>query len=599
MSLRTGFRKWFTEGSNNRMTETKTLLVSKKDNPKEFFSELHRIWRDEYQKEEKFLPELIIKLNKENGIDFCQIAADAIRAGFRCFDVAPVLEDALPSLDMHVSSVLQLTECLFEGMQGNMMAFRQFKPFEGLVAKQPDFARRLLTELLKQDKPYIVGYVSNLYKNLSKNNEHEIHKELCALKAHKSKYVLIAVADALGSLDYKSSKNQSLIMQTINVLQELEEKESDEINRVIAFAYMSLLDYSEHAKMKIVELSESEQFLVQGGVSHVLFLTQEKYGKEPWFSDALLHLSNVSCDHKGIMDDLDCILAGLIENNDNWDLAEIFFIAWLLQSDYHSKKVRLSELFDSTFAAFINRHANFEKLLTTLFNHDDFVIHRAVSEIVSYCHVHKVSHLKLDKIILKSLSYEDCLYICRKILGYVVPPESLCSLCFSILEALPRNKEIQGLIYSIFTSHIGDSYPGRTIEFLKNASSITRSKNQKHVADQAVQDLERYCLQRNNLSKLKELITPKQNAQKIFLEDNKKMSAAMEEAQKNSIVSMISSRIVLKHGTGSFHFMQGQYSEISKMGAFSTKFEMPHTEITHPVDTALERMNFRLAKRGQ
>ena len=193
----------------------------------------------------------------------------------------------------------------------------------------------------------------------------------------------------------------------------------------------------------------------------------------------------------------------------------------------------------------------------------------------------------------------DCLYICIKILGYVISPQYLCSLCFSVLEASPRDKEIQSLIYSIFTTHIGDSYPGRTIEFLKEASSKTKSKNQKYVADQAIQYIENYCSHRDSLPKLKELVASKQKAQKIFLEGNKKMSVAMEEAQKNSIISMISSRTTLKQGAGWFHFMHGQYSEISKLSSISTEMEMPHTEITHPVDAALERINFRLAKRGQ
>ena len=236
----------FTEGINKIMTETKTLLISKKNNPKEFFSELHRIRREEYQQKEKVLSELIIKINKEDGVDFCQIAVDAINEGFRCFDVTPVLEESLADMNLNISSVLRLAESLFEGMQGDMAAFRQFKSFEDLVVKQPEFTRNLLEEFLKQDKPYVVAYVSTLYQSLSKNNEREIHKELCALKTHKSKYVLMAVADALGALNYKPSKNQSLVKQTFIDIEQLDAKNLDEVNR-ISF-YLLLFKREKHEK---------------------------------------------------------------------------------------------------------------------------------------------------------------------------------------------------------------------------------------------------------------------------------------------------------------------------------------------------------------
>jgi hypothetical protein len=134
--------------------------------------------------------------------------------------------------------------------------------------------------------------------------------------------------------------------------------------------------------------------------------------------------------------------------------------------------------------------------------------------------------------------------------------------------------------------------------FLKKVLSKTKSINKINLASQVIEDIEAYHAHRDALPQLKELAPARQKSLKIFRESAKKMGAAMEEAQKDSIVSMIASRIVMKQGTGSFHFMGGAYSEISKMGKFSEKIEIPHSEVTHPVDAALERVNFRLAKRG-
>lgn len=576
----------------------KNNILEKKDNHKEFFEELFRIWQEEYQHENKTLPALVIQLNKEDGIDFCQLAVDAMNDNFRCFDAIHIFENTLSDMNLNLDSVLRLAESLFNGMQGDMVACIQFKPFEDLIAKQPEFARNLLTELLKQDKPYIAGYVSSLYKKFSKGNEQQIHKELCDLKDHESKYVLMAIADVLSELGYETTEQKKLITKTLSVFDELENKNIDEVNRILMFAYANLIGKTEIATDKLINFSKSDQLLLQGETSQTLLRLQEKHGNEGWFSKSLLNLSKTSCRHKGIIDNIDYVLAGLIEKNNNWDLAEKFFVEWLIKSDYSGNERTLYRIFDSTFPAFVNKRDLFSELLTRFFNHDDFRIHNAAAEITSYCQLHKVNDLKLDKTILKKLSYDDCLFIYRKILGYVIAPEYLCSLCFSILDGFPKDKNIQSLIYIIFSSHIGDNHPGRTAGFLKKALSVTKNTGKKKIASQVIEDIETYHERRDELPRLKELAPARQRSLKIFRESAKKMSAAMEEAQKDSIVSMIATKIIMKQGTGSFHFMGGAYSEISKMGKFSQEIEIPHSEVTHPVDAALERMNFRLAKRG-
>ncbi len=578
--------------------ETKVFLLSKRDNPKEFFLELHRIRLEERGQNEKQLTELIVDLNKENGIDFCQVALDAITDGINCFDVIHVLEDALPNLNLNISTILQFTEKLFELMQRDIMADAQFRPFQGLVVKQPDFSRSLLSEFLKQDKPYVVGYVANFYQELSKKNIHEIHEELCSLKTHNSQYVLMAAAGSLGELNYKLTENCSLVNKTIKVLEELEAKNSDEINRLAIFAYRNLLSFTKEAEKKLIQFSKTNSLLIQGALSQVLFSVVKEYGNKKWFSEVLLNLSTVSGNNSGIIENIDFVLAELLEVKGNWELAEEFFRSWLVNSDYQTKNNKLSKLYDSTFASFVKNRESLEKLVTDFFNDEDWRMHKAASEIINYLELHEIVPLQLNKETLETLSYEDCLYICRKILGYVIFSEHLCSLCFSFLCKFPQNQEIQNLVYRVFKNHIGENYPDRTIEFLKKISETSTSDIEKNIALQVIREIESYHSQKNALPHLKELIAQKQKSQKVLLERKKKLNTAFEKAQKNSIVSMLSTKINLKNGTGSFHFMNDQYSEISKLSSYSTEIEMPYSEISHPVTAAIERTNFRLAKKG-
>lgn len=76
-----------------------------------------------------------MKLNKEANVDFFQLAVDAINDNFRCFDAIHVFEDTLSDMNLNLDSVLSLAKDIFEGIQNDMAAYTQFKPFEGFVSK--------------------------------------------------------------------------------------------------------------------------------------------------------------------------------------------------------------------------------------------------------------------------------------------------------------------------------------------------------------------------------------------------------------------------------------------------------------------------------
>lgn len=571
--------------------------LSKRDEPAELFSYLYKVYLEERNKDEKILPSILTELNNSEGLDLCELASLATKSGARSFDVVHVLQDAFSQFDVNISSVLKLIECLYESMQGDMAAYMQFRPFEELAVRQPEIARELLDELVEIDKPYVVGYISRLYQAFSRENEKKVHQELLGYECHQSCYVVMAVTDALGCLDYEKKENRSLVESTMQFFEKVETRQSDEIDRILAFSYMSLVDYSDVAQDKIVDFSGRDSAVIKTAVSQAMFRVNEKYRETEWFLKSLFNLSNGSCSMGGLVENIDFILSELVEKSKNWDAAERFIFLWIENSDYVSKNFKFPDLFDSTTRGFLNNRQQFNRFLTLLFNSDFTASHRVASEFLSFCHIHKVHNVILDKEVLKAMDYEDCVFICRKILGYVNDSRQLCILCFSLLDAFPRNKKIKGLVYSLFINHIGDNHPGRALEFLENIVSNTKSVNKTEIASDAIKYIEARGDERRALAKLNELVPSRQKSIKIARETRKVMSSAMEEAQKGSIVSMIASKSILKQGTGWFHYMNG-YSDISKLGHYSTEMEIPYSEVSHPVDAAIERFNFRVAKRG-
>lgn len=579
------------------MEETKHSLLSKKDDPKAFFDELHDFWWGEYQAKTKKLPALILSLDNEENINLCLMATLAVEEGFSPFNVTHIFENVLPEMNLNVHSVMGLIRSLNTSMQGDMAAYTQFAPFQGLVSKQPGFARELLNSLINEGEPYTTGYIANLYRDFAKGQEHEIHSELSGLIDHSSENVLMAVADALGDLDYGSSDNRELVGKSIELLEELENKGSDRVTRIVVHAYKKLAPYCNSLTDRLIELSIHQSPEIQYAISEVLFRLEPIEQEEEWASTLLLNLAIVPPDQRGIVDNLDWVLHRLAKKDGGFGLVEQFLTSWILRDEYIPKERKIGDLFNSTLPEIIQNREEFEGMLVRLFNHDSWKMHETAAEFLSYCYVHKVQGVKLSKHELKKMSHSDCLYVCRKILGYIVNPDQLCSLCFSILDKSPQDKKIKGLVYSVFKNHIGDNYSGKTIDFMKGVSAHTKSKNRKALADQIVRDLESAEEIRSSLPFLKEMNPARQKYQRIMYEKQVKMSQEMEHAQKDSIISQLATKIYLKHGTGSFHLTGDQYSEVSKLGSYSTYMELPRSEVMHPVEAAMERFGFRIAKR--
>src|SRR3990172_5294148 len=493
----------------------KTSLLEKKNKPKELFDQLFDMWRNEYKEDNKETPKLIIELNKSDGLDFCKLALDAINDGFNCWNALHVLADVIPHLELKMDSTLMLLEEFHKSMQNDLASGLQYAPVAKLIDTQPVFARKLLDELLKQDKPFIAGHISNLYQNLSKNNEHEIHTELTSLKAHPSVYVIQGIVNAMGNLDYYNPpKNRNLVKQTVQILDELELRGSTDINFSLVYAYGRLLKFAKEPRKRLLELARKKDPNIDYAISGALIRQIDECGNDEWFAEVLMELATTSCEYKGTIGfHLDHVLHDLIRKKDNWELVESFF------------------------------------------NHDSYKLHGAVKEIIDYHNLHKGNPLKLDQSILSPLSFEDLLYIARKILGYVYFSNHQRSLTFSILDKSPRDKKIQELVSSIFVNHIGENYPDATLEFLKKEISKSKSKIKKKVAEDIIKRIVNDRDARRSLLRLKELIPPDQQTYLVLLEDHKNMQKAMVPAREKSPILSLATKVPLTYGKGSFSFI--------------------------------------------
>lgn len=253
----------------------------------------------------------------------------------------------------------------------------------------------------------------------------------------------------------------------------------------------------------------------------------------------------------------------------------------------------------STFPDFVRDKKRLYALVTNFLNHDNHQVHGAVSEIISYCKLHKIQDVRLEKNILKTFDDKDIVYIVRKILGYTMDARIQCSLVFSVLDKSIKSKDVQNIVYDVFTRHIGKDYPGSTIKFLEEQKKKTKSKIKIELIDKITGRIQSYRDVYKDLPRLKETAPPSQQSRRIMREEARVMGKSMKEAQKDSIVSQICRIVPMKYGSGTFSYIDDNYTPVSKLGSHSISEELPFSLSTHIVKFTMEINDFRKAKRGE
>jgi len=423
---------------------------------------------------------------------------------------------------------------------------------------------------------------------------------LITLISHNKNPVVQGVIIALGNLKYDAKVNKELVKKTFAAYDELMERKSDEIDRVIAISLGVLHYLGVESRSRLMILAKKGSHNVSYEVSRFLFIQYKNINDDKWFEEILMTLSETRCEYKGIIDNIDFILYGLLENKNNYNLVERFFTAWILNSNYNPNEHKIDSLFGSTLPKMTEINTFFDTLITKYLNQDNSKFHRIASDLIEYSNLYKKRPLNLDQAIIQSLSIEDILYICRKILGYIYNVNTICSLIYSVLEAKPKDIKVKELAHDIFCQYIGFDYPGTTLEFLKSKLSISDLSHDLVCSlKEIVSVIESQQKMLKSLPRLKELTIPNKYVYQVSLEENKKANKYMEEAQKKSIVRQLFTNIPLKYGRGWFSYRDGKYCEPSKLSSISHSVEVPKSEIVNPVSSSIQRFRFRIAKRGE
>lgn len=577
----------------------KEQVESYKINPTELFNELIELKYSDNDSQSTKIDSIILELNRKYDLDICKLTTDAYEKGTSIFEIISIIKPNFHLLKHSTISLLHFLKTIYNATKDDLLSYEQFELVKKLTLEQKDIADQLLKELLIIDEEFVVNYIAVIYECISLKDINKMHSELVSLIETKEGCIIQGIILALSKLDYWNYNRLNLAETTIKIYEKLLLKQSSDIDRSIAFSLGPFINKIDNAKKLVSMLINKKDPNVMYPISIILQKNHKEFHNDDWFIETLYSFNETNKETIGVIGRIDLILKDLIKDESSKYIAETFLFDWIAKHFDSKKDKNFGELWPQTLSALNNDQEYLNKLVTKLLNANEHNHHLAASEIIRYVTLHFRIKVTLDPQILSNLDFDSILFICRKILGYTILPKESYALFDSIIQQTQGREDITNLICDIYLSYLAKDYPQLMINLLNETVASIKNKQMKDTINNVIKEINIRCEKYNSLPRLKELESSKNNNYQIAITERKKNQVMMKTAHEKSLLNILGKPTPLKYGTGWFHYMDDDYSDISKLGTFSQSIEMPQQEIIQPVNSAYNRFMCRLAKRQE
>ncbi|MEZ0606808.1 hypothetical protein ACAX43_32590 [Paraburkholderia sp. IW21] len=280
-----------------------------------------------------------------------------------------------------------------------------------------------------------------------------------------------------------------------------------------------------------------------------------------------------------------------------------FIVDWLTQwTNRHDagnfRDTEFVDLFDQTAHRLQTERRLVETLVTRWLLQDGRAAPAAAGGLLSYLKVHEVKPFAFDIAEIDKLDEDGLIFLCRRLLGFVIDEEHLILFMLSLLGVTDAEHRTYRLFADIVVAEVGYDYPSATLANLRLILEKTENEGERHLISEVVAAIERFVADMERLPVANELWPPTRLARNFSLARDKAMRRSNRAAHEKSFMAQIAKQIPVKGGTGFFSYLDGAYTAVTRMTTISTSMTLPRREIFDPVGQALHRFNFQRAKRG-
>jgi hypothetical protein len=509
--------------------------------------------------------------------------------------------EALPELNVDPSKLADTLDSVFEATTGDLAGGFVYGAAEKLASRSRADAEALYEVFASRPDSPVVSFTANALVGLAGFDLPEAHRRALDLTRAEQPTLRRAGIAALGRFNYANGEASNLLEATWERLDTLKAERDSDIDGALARAYGDLLDQKgEGVTEALVELSAREDSAAQIQVASVLFKeASEAYG-EPWFRRALLNLARVPTSRAGTWRELDHCTARCAEHAP--DLVVEFMEAAVVSRAYgtEGREAELPKILDFTFSKLVQHHPEALKAaVTRWFASSEYRLHRAAADVVhdSYDLLStEQPWLELDKPVLDTLDEQTTVYTLQRIMGHVVSSRPLAALLLSAVRKESGSSAFLNFVAEALAGYVLYNYPNEAGGYLRSrVESGEGSDAELKVAEAALSHLDAYSKALRDLPRLKEFQTPSWRLYLLRLAEHKQQAAIMEEANRQSVVMSLATRVPLKYGRGFFMEREGNFTEPSNLSSFSHSVERPRGELIDPIGQAVQRMEWQSA----
>lgn len=503
---------------------------------------------------------------------------------------------ALPLLKVNdfkvfCSAITDIKEAVSRDMTNGII----YTSLKNFAAFNPSLAEKIYVFIKRREKKEWAFLLNWIILGLEKKNfKKSFDKAINLLKDDNIKAFKEAGILSLGLLDYGLKNNY--MNEAISKMETFFQLNDDDFNSRLARSYGSLQQLSNKALKNLLTLSKTNVPEVKYSVVQALFRNRQDIPSKVFLRKALFNLCSTRSKHRGIINDLDLVLADVVDKET--ELVTNFFEKWQISRNEEEINPSYSvvKLFDSTFFKLIrDRKKYLEVLLTNWFKTDNRSLLLECKYIVEDLRLRSRNTFKVIELsteVLNEVTPGECISIAKRILGFIFNGKDQCCLVFSILCKKNITVELEDFIYEIFRDRIAYNYPGLVREFM-NERKREGNKRQKRIAIKIIDYLNNWQEEKKNLEFLKEVQIPNERRKDYLKARGKLYNKAMEKSQNQSIVSKLATKVPLKYGNSWFTERNKIIQPPRSLNKYSSSMEVPKGELTDPILEQMLRIQFQ------
>lgn len=557
------------------LEEIKARLLDTSEKTEDMFSLVHELYIKEINTEIKPLTKALSELHNSGQINFIEFVTSIENSlsGNKFFTLVNLFESLLPSLDISVEDALHCLVHLTMHNSRDLGTAGLYGAFEAFCSMEVNRPGKSVEYILAQSELNLyIPFLPSSILSYGATRQGEAVQALEHLITNSNQAIRNQVYFTLGKLATDNA-HANAIWELIRC-----SAYSEHDNNCCISILRSMLLFGEKFPTYWAKIEEVLINFVDGtspetlnAISHIVsFQRLNLPGNVLQF--LVKQLGNVLPEHRVTINNIDHLLVNLVERG-------LLSIAIELLESMLTAGVEFQAL-DYFSSKILSEHQQLLNHITTKwFLSGNSSLCLGILDLLHSSGDQNIA-LKAETALINNNGKK--IFVCHKAIGWLFTrPIEAATFILSICETTssPTIEEFESILYDPLLL----SYPGELKSYFE---SCIDENIQVDLCGRLINKLKTYLADMEKVSNLKELMAPSANISAYWRDINKDMQKAHEEASKNSIMGMFTTRKLLYGNSSTYYMHQADGTALRQemqMHSFSHSTAIPRLDVLDPV----------------